>query len=117
MSPQVMNMSPQVMDIVRGRFLESQLDKVLPLDVINIIRSYDSIYRDNFSKNVISSLNINVNIFWETKMMNYTNCRKNMYNSNYIKMLDYYYYILRDVLIVPSINYNDDSCGLLFIVD
>lgn len=93
----------QVMDIVRGKFLEKQLI-VLPKEIVYIIRGYDGFYRDYFSKNVILSLNITVNKFWENKMVDcYTNI-SNLYNPNYIKKIDDYYNILWNVLIIDNVS-------------
>lgn len=90
-------MTEQIMDIVRGKFLEKQLN--LPTEIIYIIRDYDSIYREYFSKKIILSLNINVNKFWNNKILIYKGKRNNMNNTkNYIEKMNNYYDILWNIL-------------------
>lgn len=104
-------MTAQIMDIVRGKFLEKQLN--LPTEIVSIIRGYDSIYRDYFSKNIVMSLNINVNTFWNDKILIYTGKRSNLYKPDYVEKLNNYYFILWNILTIDPINYNDESgCGL-----
>jgi hypothetical protein len=103
------------MDMIRKLFLEKQL-AILPADVIGIIREYDGVFRDRFTKTVLKSLNFDVNMFWDKKMIDYANGVETMYSPNYIKKLDDYYYILWNVLITPPVNYGEGGDGL-FIVD
>lgn len=98
------NMTDHI-DTIRRRFLEKQL-AILPADVISIIRDYDNIHRDHFTKRILTSLTNKVYVFWHNKMLDYT---KNPYNgnlefSNYIKKVDDYYDILWNILVVPPIN-------------
>jgi len=98
------------MEQIRTRFLEKQLG--LPGDVISIIRGYDPIYRDYYSKKIVKNINKNVVDFWEKKCMEYTKKQPYHLGEDYIKQIQKYYTTL--FVIVPiDIDYNDENTGLL----
>lgn len=97
----------QQSDIIRRIFLEKQIE-ILPTDVINIIRDYDPIFRDQFTNKVLKNLTNKVYVFWHKKMLDFTGNVSNTYsNIFYMAMLDYYYEILWKVLIIPPIEYKN----------
>jgi hypothetical protein len=93
-------------DIIRRIFLEKQLE-TLPTDIINIIRDYDPIFRDQFTNKVLKNLTNKVYVFWHKKMLDFTGNLSNIYVdfSVYMERIDYYYEILWSVLIIPPIKY------------
>jgi hypothetical protein len=102
------------MDTTRKLFLEKQFAN-LPVDVIGLIREYDSIFKDRFTKHVVNSINLNVNVFWDKKIRDYALNVETMYSPTYIKKLDNYYNILWNVLTIPSFNYGQEGDDLLMI--
>lgn len=104
------------MEQTRTRFLETQIGKFLPREVITIIRDYDPIWRDYFSKKIVANLNQNVNDFWENKMIEYTQDHRR-WDNNYNDTIEKYYRMLWDVLTIP-INYGSGGDGTgLFMFD
>jgi hypothetical protein len=99
----------QQLDMIRKLFLEKQLTR-LPVDVINIIRDYDYIHREHFTKVVLNSLSDKVYNFWHNKMINYEKIATyGDYNFLVYKKIHDYYYILFNVIIIPPININPDD--------
>ena len=98
------------LDMIRKLFLEKQLT-MLPEDVIAIIRNYDNIHRDHFTKTVLKNLTYKVYVFWHNKMLKYSKNYNNNYDDfeTYIKKIDDYYDILWKVLIIPPINYKSSN--------
>lgn len=98
------------MEQIRTRFLEKQLG--LPSDIISIIRKYDTIYLDLYSKKIVKNINKKVRDFWQNKLMNYLERLQNQFDTNYYTKIQNYYTIWFDV--VPLyIDYNDENSGLL----
>ncbi len=92
----------QQSDIIRKLFLEKQL-AIFPIDIINIIRNYDPIFRDQFTNKVLKNLTKNVYDFWHSKMVGITDDPNNVYGDFevFISKIDYYYEILSKILVVP----------------
>jgi hypothetical protein len=92
----------QQLDMIRKLFLEKQLAE-LPVDVINIIRDYDYIHREHFTKVVLNSLSDKVYNFWHNKMINFTSiaCTENDDFSLYISKIENYFNIIDRCLLQP----------------
>lgn len=109
-------MTTQVMDIVRGKFLEKQLNCLYP-EIVSIIRDYDDIYKNYFSKKIISSLQVKVYIFWKNKsnqyaMNNTISVIDFTEGSVYSVKMKYYCNILWYVIIIPKISEINKYGGL-----
>lgn len=98
-------MTTQVMDIVRGKFLERQL-MFIPKELVSIIRDYDDIYKTYFTKKVISILQTKVYLFWKQKAQYFgmNNTVSFTEGSIYHTKMKYYYTILWYIVIVPKMN-------------
>ncbi len=100
------------MEHSRTDFLNIVLGERIPREVVSIIRDYDPIYRDYFSKNVVSSLSDMVNDFWYEKLNKYINRPERFGDPNFGTKLHFYCNMIFDAVCIPK-----KFEGGLFIVD
>ena len=84
------------MEQTRNNFMAVML-KNLPREVVSVIRDYDPIYRDYFTKNIIRNMSVEVSNFWTNRLIDYTSNIKRYYNVNYSRNLDRYFYNISNI--------------------
>jgi hypothetical protein len=104
------------MEFVRNQFLLSQLSMVLPRDVIIEIGKFDSVYRDKYSKLVLSNLQTKVMMFWEEKQNMWLHIPLEEISIGWLNKYDDYENILKKI--IPQIpramtDFNDVNIGLM----